>query len=292
VVPAYNESASIGRCLTSVLESPLPSAFEWREWIVHDDGSSDETPDQVRIWSRRNRVVPMRLITGTQRQGKIAVVDRCHQDLVAGGRFEDIVVFLDADTTVEPQTMTALLSEFHDGKVAAATGLSRPNNRRIGCRGSAFQIELAGNYALAQGPDAYRIEGRFFAYRLGALADLRIAAGLIVDDTQIVDFLRDRDLRVRSAFDAVVRITPAGTYFDFYKQTYRAFRAAELAGPKFPTNIMEITPMTRRALFRTLREDPIGAIGYCAARLVAAILHRIRPLTFSDRYPLSESTKL
>ncbi len=292
VVPAYNEAASIARCLTSVRDSPLPAGFEWLEWRVLDDGSTDGTSERVRGWAKENPAIPVKLVLATERQGKVANIKRCHERLVAEGRLGDIVVFVDADVTIERQAVTALLSTFSEDEPAVATGLSLPNRRRLGCRSSAFQIELAANYALERGPNAVRIEGRLYAYRLGTLANYRLAPGLIVEDTQLTEFLLNHKLRVRSAFNAVIRVTPAASYYDFYKQTYRAFQAAAATGPKFPTRVSQITPMARRALFRTLRDDPVGAVAYSVARAVAALLHQIRPVTFTDQFLPSKSTKL
>jgi len=226
------------------------------------------------------------------RRGKIATVKTCHEDLVAQGQLQDIIVFIDADVTIESHALTALLTEFDDADVVAATGLSLPNRRRLGCRGTAFQIALAANFAQELGPDFTRIEGRLYAYRLGALADFHLQAGLIVEDTQITEFLVEHKLRVKSAFGAVIDVTPAASYWDFYKQTYRGYQAAALAGPRFPARTYMTTAFARRALLRTVRGDPVGAVAYTAARTVAAFLHRVRPVTFTDQFLPSESTKV
>jgi glycosyltransferase involved in cell wall biosynthesis len=291
VVPAYNESASIARCLTSVRDSILPTGYEWREWRVLDDGSTDGTAGCVHAWAQDNPAIPIRLVTAAERQGKIANVNRCHQQLVAEGHAEDIAVFVDADVTIAQETMGALLSAFEDVELAAVTGLSLPNRRQLGCRGSAFQIELSANYALERGPNAVRIEGRLYAYRLSALAEYRLARGLIGEDTQLTKFLLDHNLRVRSAYAAVIRVTPAASYIDFYKQTYRAFQAAAAAGPTFPTSINETTLLAGRALLRTARADPVGAMAYLVARVVAALMHRVYRVTFTDQFLPSTSTK-
>jgi glycosyltransferase involved in cell wall biosynthesis len=292
VVPAHNEVASIGRCLSSVRDSRMPAGFEWKEWRILDDGSTDGTSARVQGWANENPTIPLTQVRTTERQGKIAAVKRCHENLVEEGRFDDIVVFVDADVTIEPKAMAALLGAFSDDGMAAATGWSLPSHRKLGSRSSAFQIQLAANFALELGPDASRIEGRLYAYRLGALADFHLVPGLIVEDTQLTGFLIERNLRVRSAFDAIIRVTPAASYMDFYKQTYRAFKASSLAGPTFPTKTKEITPLVRRALFRTVRADPLGAAAYCIARAVAACLNRVRPMTFTDQFLRSESTKV
>lgn len=292
VVPAHNEAASIARCLNSVRDSPLPSGFDWREWRVLDDGSTDQTAEHVRNWAREHPNIPATLVTVPARRGKIATVKSCHEDLVRQGHLQDIIVFIDADVTIQGHALTALLGEFDDAEVVAATGLSLPNRRRLGCLSSAFQIELAANFAQELGPNFTRIEGRLYAYRLGALANFNLEAGLIVEDTQLTQFLVEHKLKVRSAFGAVINVTPAASYWDFYKQTYRAFQAAAVAGPRFPSRTYLTAPFARRALLRTMRSDPMGAVAYTAARTVAALMHRIRPVTFTDQFLRSESTKV
>lgn len=246
----------------------------------------------MRNWARENPSIPLQLVTAPARRGKIATVKSCHEGLVGQGHLEDIIVFIDADVTIDSSALTALLGEFDDADVVAATGLSLPNRRRLGCRGAAFQIDLAANFAQELGPNFTRIEGRLYAYRLGALADLHLEAGLIVEDTQITEFLIKHGLKVRSAFGAVINVTPAASYWDFYKQTYRGYQAAALAGPRFPSRTYVAAPFARRALLRTMRVDPVGAAAYIAARTVAALLHRIRPVTFTDQFLRSESTKV
>lgn len=292
VVPAHNEAASIARCLSSVRDARLPLGFEWREWRVLDDGSTDQTAEHVRRWARENPTIPLTLVTAPARRGKIATVKSCHEGLVMRGQFQDIIVFMDADVTIQSDALSALLGEFNDADVVAVTGLSLPNRHRLGCLSSAFQIELAANFAQELGPDFTRIEGRLYAYRLGALADFNLEAGLIVEDTQLTQFLLERKLKVRSAFGAVINVTPAASYWDFYKQTYRAFQAAAVAGPRFPSRTYLTAPFARRALLRTVRSDPIGAVAYLAARTVAALMHRIRPVTFTDQFLPSKSTKV
>src|SRR4029077_20550285 len=128
------------------------------------------------------------------RRGKIANVAACHEALLEEGHIEDIAVFIDADVTIKHDTMQALLSAMDDPELALVTGFSVPNRRRLGYKASAFQMQLAGNYALERGCNVARVEGRLYAYRLAALAGYRPTRGLIVEDTQLTQFLIDHNL--------------------------------------------------------------------------------------------------
>lgn len=292
IIPAYNEASSITRCLTSLNAATLPPGFLWREWWVVDDGSEDNTADSVRAWGISNPTVPLKLVGGQPRRGKIAVVNACHKELLSVATSNDVAVFLDADIVVGGHSVGALLKEFSDPRLAAVTGLSLPVRSKFGSLASAFQLRLAANFARERGPDAIRIEGRLFAYRIEALAEFQWVSGLVVEDTQLTSYLMTHRLPVRSVFDAVVWVTPAASYADFYKQTYRAFQAAAASGPLYPRRLGEISPAARRALLRSIREDPLGAAAYCSARVVAAAIHLFKPTTFTDRFQASQSTKV
>ena len=46
LIPAFNHARFVQRCLDSVLEDPYPS----KEIVIIDDGSSDDTGEQIAAW--------------------------------------------------------------------------------------------------------------------------------------------------------------------------------------------------------------------------------------------------
>ena len=67
VIPAYNESARLGRSLDRVLSFVRQQGWD-AEVIVVDDGSRDATADLVREYTRTNPIV--RLVQNPGNRGK------------------------------------------------------------------------------------------------------------------------------------------------------------------------------------------------------------------------------
>jgi hypothetical protein len=129
------------------------------------------------------------------------------------------------------------------------------------------------------GEDAVRAESKFVAYRLPAFADMRWRSDLVGEDHQLAAFAFERALRVRSAFDARVLVTPARGYTDFYTQTYRHFGTRRAARAYTSRPMPRPQPRDRaRGLARAARHDPAGAVAYAAARMAAAFRHRVAPI--------------
>jgi hypothetical protein len=89
----------------------------------------------------------------------------------------------------------------------------------------------------------------------------------------------------------VVRMAPAASWRDFYRQTYRA-RAARSTLAAIGVIAPQVQERSRLAAFaRTAVADPLGACAYVIARIVAVALHRLRPATFRTTWEISPSTK-
>lgn len=120
VLAAYNEEPVIARTLRSILASDYPLA----ELVVVDDGSKDGTSDEVRAVAAEDpRVVLLR----QPNAGKAHALN--NGVATATG---DILVTLDADTVVTPQTVTQLVRHFAidpDGRLGAVAGVVRVGNR-------------------------------------------------------------------------------------------------------------------------------------------------------------------
>lgn len=112
VIAAYNEAENLYRCLTSILNiDSSPAAYEI---IVVDNNSTDNTAEIMAgfpgvIYLKEERPGP-----SSARNRGIAA---------ASG---DILVFLDADTTVDKNWLTTLLAPFEDESIGAVGGEIRP----------------------------------------------------------------------------------------------------------------------------------------------------------------------
>jgi hypothetical protein len=129
-IPVLNESGGIAETLRRCLacEGPLLAAgLEAFEVIVVDDGSTDDTADQVRRF-------PVRLLQHEANRGYGAAL----KTGFAAARY-DLIGFLDADATYPPEHFPALCQPVLEGSADLAIGSrmsgaasSMPATRRLG----------------------------------------------------------------------------------------------------------------------------------------------------------------
>ncbi len=119
VIAAYNEGKVIQRTLASVFRTNFVGTLEV---IVVDDGSKDDTAAKVTELAKQE---PRLRLIRQENRGKAHALRRGLTTCK-----EEIVIFLDADTHFEPQTIPALLVPFVRGKVGAVSGHARVGNLR------------------------------------------------------------------------------------------------------------------------------------------------------------------
>jgi len=114
IVPAYNESRYLPRLLESIdvarrHYSPDPGAVEV---IVSDNGSTDGTPHVARNHGATVVSEPRRVIAAVRNAGAA----------VATG---EVLVFVDADSSIHPETLTRVAEALSSGRViGGATGIT------------------------------------------------------------------------------------------------------------------------------------------------------------------------
>lgn len=296
-VPAYNEASRILRCLESMAHQRLQTGWAWREWVVFAGGSTDGTAELVADWAARRDPPsdpPVRVSADPKCRTKIDKLAAFHTELVVAKRRGETVVIIDADLAALPGAVEKLLEPFTaDPELAVVWGADVIDDRSRGRRGSAFQLEVVDRLARLRGDRAPRAYGRFFAYRVQPFADFTWQKGMVHDDTQLPAFAVANDLPVVSAFNAQVLVTPPRGYEDFYLQTYRYYRARDLARELVPRTVsrISIAMTSARAFGVAAVVDPTGASCYVAARAVAAVKHHRRRLEFTDQWPQALSTK-
>ncbi|MGO9641562.1 MAG: glycosyltransferase [Candidatus Acidiferrales bacterium] len=117
LIPAYNEEAVI----VATVRSALASGYAPLEVIVVDDGSVDRTSElldanfgsdaRVRIIHQPNR-------------GKPAALGRALAEVKS-----EIIITIDADTTIEPDAVRRLVRHFAEARVGAVAGNVKVGNR-------------------------------------------------------------------------------------------------------------------------------------------------------------------
>jgi glycosyltransferase involved in cell wall biosynthesis len=113
IIPAHNEVRYIGR----TLEALQRQNYGWFEVIVVANGCTDGTPEAVRGQCHR-------LIVLSQKSLGMA------RNLGARMAKGEVLVFLDADTLLEPMTLRRIAREFTP-QYAAGTIRGRPDNPRL-----------------------------------------------------------------------------------------------------------------------------------------------------------------
>lgn len=295
VVPAFNEVASIGRCLDAALAAPLPNGWAWAEFVVLDDRSDDGTVATAQAWSDSSSGPPMRIVVAPSRRGKSQNLGSWHTEEIATVPPEDVVIVVDADVAIEINSLRSLLRPFaSDPELAVVWGADHAESTTFGHWGSAFQMEAVTALARRCGDTAPRAYGRFFAYQVNGLANFCWNSGSIVtDDVQLADFVHRLDLRVCSVWEATALVAVAGNYRDFYLQTYRGYQ--DMSTLRMSSSERE--DGTRRrdrmaVLVAQATRRPHWAIAYAAARTVSVVRHYLGGHRFTALWTPTTSTKV
>ncbi len=119
VIAAYNEGKVIANTLRALLNTDYTGEIEV---IVVDDGSSDETAAEV---ERVAALEPRVRLLQQENRGKARALQRA----LAAVR-NAIVVFIDADTQFQRDTLPNLLAPFADEKIGAVSGHAKVGNLR------------------------------------------------------------------------------------------------------------------------------------------------------------------
>jgi hyaluronan synthase len=121
VIPAYNEGEMVAQTIESVATALYPA--ERLEIIAVDDGSTDDTWRHIRRAARRfpGRVTTVRLQRNQGKRGALAAAFRRARG--------DVIVTIDSDSIIEPQTLLAIAGPFRDERVGAVAGKVAVHNR-------------------------------------------------------------------------------------------------------------------------------------------------------------------
>ncbi|TNJ48379.1 glycosyltransferase [Phaeobacter sp. B1627] len=203
IIPAHNEEEVIRTCIESVRASDYRNF----EIIVVDDGSTDNTLNEVFKFSHKQDV---RLISQPN-QGKWSALNRALLGVEA-----DIVVCIDADTQIKTNAITQLVKHFNDPKVGGVAGKIIAGNKvNLLTRMQAFEYATSQNvermaFDLVNG--ILVVPGALGAWRVSALRK----AGLYSDATLTED--ADLTIQVNRAGYRIVYEPRARAYTEVPEQ--------------------------------------------------------------------------
>jgi glycosyltransferase involved in cell wall biosynthesis len=185
IVPAHNEAATIGEVLDRIDALDL-----WKQVIVVDDGSSDETPWILERWRLRRGGVVIRQAN----RGKGAAI-RAAIPHVDG----DVVVIQDADMEYDPAEVPALVDPIVRGVADVVYGSrllgGRPQRahlfwHRVGNRGLSLLTNVLYNTTLSDMETGYK------AMRADVLRSLHLTEDDFAIEPEITGKLCARKLRI------------------------------------------------------------------------------------------------
>ncbi len=113
IVPVYNESVYITRCLENVIQEKTP-AWE-KEIIVVDDGSTDNTVELLKKFD--SEIAKIQIITSDINHSKGAALKQGVNN--ASG---EVLIIQDADLEYDPSDYMAILSKYEDEETNVVYG--------------------------------------------------------------------------------------------------------------------------------------------------------------------------
>jgi hyaluronan synthase len=124
IIPAYNEGKMVERSIDSVAAASYPVGR--LEILAIDDGSTDDTWNCIQRAARRHPAI-VTAVHLPENQGKRGA-------LAEGFRRArgDVLVTVDSDSVIEPQTLLAIAGPFADSRVGAVAGKVAVYNRLSG----------------------------------------------------------------------------------------------------------------------------------------------------------------
>ena len=216
LIPAYNERALIGRCITSVLNAGIPV----EDVYVVDDGSRDGTDGVV------HALGPVALLT-TRNGGKARAIRHGLSEFKLSQRY-DWIGILDADSALDPGYLEAVegaVKRFPDAALICGSPQSDPHNWLTAYRAVEYAICL-GIYREAQSLTGTInvAPGCASVYRADVLAQLDLDGGTLVEDMDLTIQLQRLGKRIVYVPDMKVHTQDPRTLSDYIGQVNRWYR--------------------------------------------------------------------
>ena len=212
IIPVYNESSNIKKCLKLVYASKYPKNLY--EVIVIDDGSTDDTIEIVKSFKN------VRLFR-TAHKGKTIALNYG----IKRAKY-DIITLLDADTMLSSDTLPKLVAPFKEPTVGATIGTYNVSNRKNML--TSFQtIEYSYNNLVRMGfsrlfHDSVWFYGAMSCYRKSVLENIGyIHSDILAEDMDIALRLQNTGYNIVHVDDAYSTTVVPETIGAFFKQRIR-----------------------------------------------------------------------
>ncbi len=234
VVPALNEEENISRTLEGLLHQTRALS----RIIVVDDGSTDGTGEVARGFPG------VRVLRNPRRMGKAESINRA-----LGHVFTDLVLVVDADTTLEDGFVDKALRAFSDGDVVAAGGFvvpSRESKNRLIRDGRVVEYFYAQS-TLKRGQNLFNgqfvVSGCCAVFRSSVLKEVGFPGETITEDLDLTWSLERRGYRTTVVEGYAYTLEPRGLrqYLNQIRRWYMGFFQSLL---KHGTGVLENGPLS------------------------------------------------
>lgn len=265
IIPAYNEGPMVGQTIDSIANANYPR--DWLEIFVIDDGSRDDTWEHITAAAKRHPllVTPLRF---PENRGKRAALEAGF--VRARG---EIVVTIDSDSVIEPQTLLELAGPFRDPKVGAVAGKVAAYNRHNGIIPRMLHVRYILSFDMLRAVQStygtvYCCPGALSAYRLSAVRQVLErwrhqtflgAPCTFGEDRALTNLILEQGLNTVYQRNAVVHTIVPETYAKLAKMFLRWERSYVREEWKFLTKVLWQRPWRTRwisfvdALFTNMR---------------------------------------
>jgi hyaluronan synthase len=169
IIPAYNEGSMVAKTIQSVVNARYPR--DRIEIIVVDDGSTDDTWQHIQHASAcfGGLVTPVRF---PRNEGKRAALTEGFQR--ARG---EVVVTIDSDSIIGPETLLAMAGPFRDPRVGAVAGKVDVYNRQDGVIPRMLKVRYVLSFDFLRAAQSsygtvYCCPGALSAYRMAAVREV------------------------------------------------------------------------------------------------------------------------
>ncbi len=243
LIPAYNESRNIRKCLETVLALDYPK--EKLEILVIDDGSKDNTAEIARsLKDRRIRVFTK------NNEGKAIALNYG----IARAKGE-VIATLDADSYVTPGVIRKMLPFFSEQGVMAVTAAVKvddPKNLLEHLQKVEYLYTLFSRKVLEFIDSIQVTPGPFSMFRAEVFGKIGgFDPTNILEDQEIAMRIQSHNYMIRSSLDAEVYTVVPATFRGLLKQRTRWHRGGlrnsikylELIGPKYGDFGMIVMPL-------------------------------------------------
>lgn len=208
IVPTFNGSKRIGRCLEALLSQAAKMNVEI---LVVNDGSTDNTADVV------SRYSGIRLISQAN-AGPAAARNLGVQE--AKG---EIVLFTDDDCVPMPDWLRAMLAPFDDAQVVGAKGVYRTHQKRLAAR--FVQIEYEDRYHLMAGLDTIDFVDTYSAAfrreRFMEMSGYDTSFLVAAEDIELSYRMSAHGWKMKFIPSAIVYHTHPDTFWSYLKKKYK-----------------------------------------------------------------------